>query len=140
VLLIPGRDVVGDGIVLDLNGFIVQVEQPPPGQPLMAKQDLKLQASIRTMSGAPLRPHGDWDSRRIEIYGDVLIGDRIVEHLQLFYAGSHALFEAPFTVPPQSEAPDGMTIRVVAADRTGGNFGIGKADYPVVKEQFIRTK
>jgi hypothetical protein len=136
VLLLPGKDLTNDGIVLPLYGFIVQIEQPKAGQPQMAKQDGTLQASIRTLSGSPLRPHGDWDSRKVEIYGEVIVGDRVVERLQLFYAGNKALFEAPFTVPAIHEAPNGMTLRVVAADRAGGHFGLGKADYPVVPEQF----
>jgi hypothetical protein len=140
VLLIPGQDITSDGIVLPLYGFIVQIEQPKVGDPQMAKQDTTLQASIRTMSGSPLRPHGDWDSRKIEIYGEVVVGDRVLERLQLFYSGSKALFEAPFTIPAIHDAPNGMTLRVVAADRANGHFGVGKADYPVVPEQFKPAK
>ena len=135
VLLIPGRDLTQDGIVLDLNGYIVQIEKPSPGQPLMAKDDVKLQASVRTLSGALVRPHGDWDSRKITIYGEVLIGDRVIERLQMFYVGAHTSFEAPFFVPSPTEAPDGMTLRVVAADGAGANFGMGQATYPVLPEQ-----
>lgn len=140
VLLIPGRDLRQDGIVLDLNGYIVQIETPQPGQPLMAKDDVKLQASVRTLSGAPVRPHGDWDSRKITIYGEVLIGNRVIERLQMHYAGAQGSFEAPFFVPSRAEAPDGMTLRVVAADGTGANFGMGQANYPVLPEQLRPTR
>jgi len=139
LLLIPGRDLTQDGIVLDLNGYIVQIEKPTPGQPLIAKEDVQLQASVRTLSGALVRPHGDWDSRKITIYGEVLIGDRVIERLQMFYAGARSSFEAPFFVPSPIEAPDGMTLRVVAADGAGANFGMGQANYPVLPEQ-VRKK
>ncbi len=135
VLLLPGQDLKEDGIVLELNGYIVQIEHPHPGEPLMAKEDVKLQASIRMLSGAPLRPHGDWDSRKVTIYGEVLIGDRIIDRLQFFYSGEKSLFEAPFFVPLPAEAPDGILVRVVAADGAGGNFGMGQAKYPVVPEK-----
>ena len=36
---------------------------------------MKLRASIRTLSGSPVRPHGDWDSRKLTIYGEVLLGE-----------------------------------------------------------------
>ena len=136
VLLLPGRDVTGDGIVLPLYGFIVQIEQPKPGDIQMAKRDVTLQASVRTMSGALVRPHGDWDSRKIEIAGEVIAGDRVIERLQFFYAGKSALFEAPFTVPALRDAPNGVTVRVIAVDRSRGHFGIGTAEFPVVAEQF----
>ncbi len=138
--LIPGHDLVNDGIVLTLYGYIVQIEQPKPGDPLIAKDDVKLRASVRTLSGAWVRPHGDWDSRKMHIFGELLIGDRIVERLQMFYSGEKAAFEAPFFVPLPSDAPDGVTLRVVAADSGSGNFGVGEAKYPVLTERLPPSK
>lgn len=134
VLLVPGQDLSQDGIVLELNGYIVKIEHPSPAEPLTAKEDVKLRASIRTLSGSLVRPHGDWDSRRVQIYGEVLIGDRVVERLQLFNVGLQSQFEASFFVPALRDAPDGVVLRVVAADGSGGNFGMDQATYPVVPE------
>lgn len=133
--LIPGHDLINDGIVLALYGYIVQIEHPTPSEPLIAKDDVMLRASVRTLSGALVRPHGDWDSRKMHIYGEILIGDRILERLQMFYSGEKAGFEAPFFVPPSKDAPDGITVRVVAADPAGGNFGVGQAKFPVLSER-----
>ena len=135
VLLIPGQDLTNDGIVLHLYGFIVQIEHPKPGASLIARDDVKLRASIRTLSGSLIRPHGDWDSRKLTIYGEVLLGDRVLERIQMFYTGSNSSFEAPFFVPRETDAPDGITLRVVAADRAGGHFGMGDAHYPVLSER-----
>jgi len=135
IWLIPGHDMTNDGIVLALYGYIVQVEHPKAGEPLIAKDDVMLRASIRTLSGALVRPHGDWDSRKVHIYGELLIGDRILERLQMFYSGEKASFEAPFFVPLPNDAPDGITLRVVAADPASGNFGVGQAKYPVLSER-----
>jgi len=135
VWLTPGHDLTHDGIVIPLYGYIVQIEHPKPGQSLIAKDDVMLRASIRTLSGALVRPHGDWDSRKVRIYGDLLIGTRIVERLQMFYSGDKAVFEAPFFVPLPNDAPDGITLRVVAADPASGNTGIGEAKFPVLSER-----
>ena len=140
VLLFPGHDLAGDGIILPLYGYIVHIEYPQPGQPLMAKDDVKLKASVRTLSGSLVRPHGDWDSRKIDIHGEILIGNRVVERLQLFYAGSQSFFEAPFFVPLATEVPNGLTVRVVAADGTGNNFGMEDAHYPVQPERLKPKK
>jgi len=139
VLLIPGHDLTNDGIVLQLYGYLVQVERPKPGESLIAKEDMMLQASVRTLSGSLVRPHSDWDSRKIHIYGELLIGDRIVERLQMFYAGEKSRFEAPFFVPLSKDAPDGITLRVIAADAANANFGMGSAQYPVLSER-LRPK
>jgi len=139
VLLIPGQDLTGDGIVLHLNGYIVQIEYPKAGEPLIAKEDVNLKATIRTLSGTSVRPHGDWDSRKIRIYGELLIGGRIVERLQLFYSNDTGTFDAPFFVPLDKEAPDGITLRVVAADTAAGNFSLGETHYPVLPERHRRA-
>lgn len=135
LLLIPGQNLTHDGIVLHLYGYLVEIERPKPRAALIAKDDVKLQASVRTLSGSVVRPHGDWDSRKIRIYGEVLIGDRIVERLQMFYDEASRTFEAPFFVPLPSDAPDGITLRVVAADPAGGNFGVGQETFSVLSER-----
>lgn len=135
VWLIPGQDMTDDGIVLHLYGYIVQIEHPQSGTPLIAKDDVILRASVRTLSGALVRPHGDWDSRKIHIYGELMIGTRVLERLQMFYSGERATFEAPFFVPLPNDAPDGIALRVIAADSAGGNFGMSQAKYPVLSER-----
>ena len=115
--------------------LIVQIEHPKPGTSLIAKDDVKLRASIRTLSGSPVRPHGDWDSRKLTIYGEVLLGDRVLERIQMFHVGSKSSFEAPFFVPRAADAPNGVTLRVVASDRSGGHFGMGETHYPVLSER-----
>ena len=135
LLLIPGQDLTQDGIVLHLYGYLVQIERPKPREALIAKDDVKLRATVRTLSGSLVRPHGDWDSRKIRIYGEVLIGDQIIERLQMFYdEGSHS-FEAPFFVPPSKDVPDGITLRVLATDLSTGNSGMDQANYPVFSER-----
>jgi hypothetical protein len=135
LLLIPGQDLTHDGIVLHLSGYLVQIDRPKPREPLIAKDDVRLRASVRTMSGSLVRPHGDWDSRKIRIYGEVLIGDRVVERLQMFYDEGSRTFEAPFFVPPSKEVPDGITLRVIAADLSTGNSGMDQVNYPVLSER-----
>lgn len=135
LLLIPGQDLMNDGIVLHLHGYLVQIERPKPREALIAKDDVKLRASVRTLSGSLVRPHGDWDSRKIRIYGEVLIGDRIIERLQLFYDEGSRAFEAPFFVPPSKEVPDGIKLRVIATDLSTGNSGMDQANYPVLSER-----
>lgn len=135
IWVIPGHDLTNDGVVLALYGYIVQIEHPKPSEPLIAKDDVMLRASIRTLSGALVRPHGDWDSRKVHIYGELLIGDRILERLQMFYSGEQASFEAPFFVPLPKDAPDGIILRVVAADPASGNFGVAQAKFPVLSER-----
>ncbi len=138
--LIPGQHLTDDGIVLQLYGYIVRIEAPPQGESLIAKDDVMLRASVRTLSGTPVRPHGDWDARAVSIFGEVMIGDRVVERLQMFFSGERNQFEAPFFVPKVQDAPDGLTLRVVAANAADGNVGVAEAKYPVLSERLRPQK
>ena len=135
LLLIPGQDLTQDGIVLHLYGYLVQIERPKPHEALIARDDVKLRASVRTLSGSLVRPHGDWDSRKIRIYGEILVGDRPIERLQMFYDEGSRTFEAPFFVPSLKEVPDGIILRVIATDLATGNTGMDQVNYPVLSER-----
>lgn len=135
LLLIPGQDLTQDGIVLRLYGYLVQIDRPKPGEALIANDDVKLRASVRTLSGSLVRPYGDWDSRKIRIYGEVVIGDRTVERLQMFYDEGSRTFEAPFFVPSSKDVPEGIILRVIATDLATGNTGMDQATYPVLGER-----
>ncbi len=137
ILLIPGQDLTQDGIVLHLYGYLVQIEKPRLREALIAKADVTLRASVRTLSGSLVRPHGDWDSRKIRIYGEVLIRDRVIERLQMFYDEGSRTFEAPFFVPPSEKTPDGITLRVIATDLSTGNAGMDQVDYPILSERLL---
>ncbi|MBX3308201.1 MAG: hypothetical protein KF751_19310 [Nitrospira sp.] len=135
LLLIPGQDLTEDGIVLHLYGYLVQIERPKPREALIAKDDVKLRASVRTLSGSLVRPHGDWDSRKVRIYGEVLIGALVIERLQMFYDEGSRTFEAPFFVPSLKEVPEGIILRVIATDLATGNTGMDQVNYPVLSER-----
>ncbi|MBS0166108.1 MAG: hypothetical protein JSR29_08495 [Nitrospira sp.] len=135
LLLIPGQDLIQDGIILHLYGYLVQIERPKPHEALIARDDVKLHASVKTLSGSLVRPHGDWDSRKIRIYGEVLIDDRVVERLQMFYDEGSRTFEAPFFVPSLHEVPNGIILRVIATDLATGNTGMDQVNYPVLSER-----
>lgn len=135
LLLIPGQDLTQDGIVLHLYGYLIQIERPKPHEALIARDDVKLRASVRTLSGSLVRPHGDWDSRKLRIYGEVVIGDRTIERLQMFYDEGSRTFEAPFFVPQLNEVPNGIVLRVIATDLATGNTGMDQINYPVLSER-----
>ncbi|MDH4152345.1 MAG: hypothetical protein OEV01_01030 [Nitrospira sp.] len=135
LILTPGQDLTQDGIVLHLYGYLVQIERPKPREALIARDDVKLRASVRTLSGSLVRPHGDWDSRKIRLYGEILIGDRTIERLQMFYDEGSRTFEAPFFVPLLRDVPDGIVLRVIATDLATGNTGMDQINYPVLSER-----
>ena len=67
--VVPGRDVSGgDGWVLELPGYVVDVLAPPAHvtlPPDTAKVDVR--ANVALMCGCPITPGGLWDADKLEV-------------------------------------------------------------------------
>ena len=47
LLLVPGQDVLGDGVVLEIHGFAVEIESPTGGTTAKASGELEVRAKVR---------------------------------------------------------------------------------------------
>jgi hypothetical protein len=119
VLLIPGKDITGDGIMLTLHGFIVEVLQPS-AETATPGTALTVRARVRMMCGCPTRPGGLWDSSRYSIRAEVLREGTIVSTTPLSFTGTTSEYEGTVKVPEDGAAQ----VRVVASDADRGNFGV----------------
>jgi hypothetical protein len=53
----------------------------------------------------------------------------------MFYSGEKGLFESSFFVPTPIDAPEGVTLRVMAVHASDGNMAVGEAKFPVLSER-----
>ena len=60
ILLVPGGHIEGDGVVLELHGFIVEIMTPEPLAPVLSTVDIR--ARVRMMCGCPIEPGGLWNA------------------------------------------------------------------------------
>jgi hypothetical protein len=133
VLLYPGKHVTGDGIVLELNGLIVQIEAPPKDQPLGVGDSGTIRATVRMLCDCIVEPFGNWDSRKMDLYGEMWVGNRVIlKKIDLFHQGPKGLFLGNFIIPRSLQAQGHLTLRVVAADAEGLNVGYDEVTYPLV--------
>lgn len=69
--LLPGKDILGDGVVVEISGFIIDILQPNTHQyiPLEAVSGsgLQIKANIVMMCGCPIQKDGLWDSNLMEV-------------------------------------------------------------------------
>ncbi len=47
LLLAPGQDILGDGVLLEIHGFIVDLRLPEPGESWSAGQETEVRATVR---------------------------------------------------------------------------------------------
>ncbi len=126
-LLVPGRDVLGDGIVLELLGFTVELREPAEGSRLPAGRPLDVLARVTMLCGCPTSPGGTWDSDGYEIVARVLRNGVVVSETSLSYAGETSMHGATL---PAMDAGE-IVLEVLALDEARGNFGLARRSYRV---------
>jgi hypothetical protein len=127
MLLVPGQDVVGEGIVLTLQGFTVEILSPERG--LLAATDpegevgvVSVRARVTMLCGCGTEPDGMWDANRYQIEGRLLQNGEPVARSALEFAGTMSTYESSLRAP----APGTYTLQILAMDAEQGNFGIAE--------------
>lgn len=123
VLMVPGQDVTGEGLVLRLHGFVVRVLHPEPGTTVEPGDPVQVRAHLQMVCGCPTEPGGTWDSDRYELSARLLSGGETVDEVPLRFAGETSHFEAELQAPDRLGPDDELEVEVVASDPERVNFG-----------------
>jgi hypothetical protein len=119
--LIPGKDITGDGIVLEIPGFAIDILQPQVHE-FDEKKTITITANAVMMCGCPTSPGGLWDSDKMEFSAIIKKGDATVANLPMEYTGKTSTFKADFN-PEQSGT---YQITVYGYDSRTGNTGLDR--------------
>jgi hypothetical protein len=132
VLLYPGRPVSGDGIVIELEGLLVKIEAPTTERPLGIGDEGTLGATVKMLCGCIVEPFGNWDSRKMDLYGELRRGDTVIQKIDLYHQGPKGLFTGNFKIPRALNGEKLISLRVVASDAEAVNVGFDEVSYPLV--------
>lgn len=127
--VVPGRHVTGgDGWLLELPGFVVDVLDPPAHRVLAgAGRSVDLRANVTMMCGCPIEPGGLWDADRFEVRAIVHRDGQRLREVPLEYAGTTSQFAGAVEV----EEPGAYEIVVYAYDPESGNTGLDRTTFVV---------
>lgn len=129
--VIPGRGLAGgDGWVLELPGFVVDVLAPPAHVKLSGASKVDVRANVVMMCGCPIEPKGTWDADKFEVQAIVSRDGKPVARLALRYAGETSQFAT--TVPV--DAAGIYDVLVYAYDPANGNTGVDRTTFIVEKK------
>lgn len=118
-LLIPGRDVLGEGFILKLHGFTVEVQTPTRGA-RFGDSELPVRVRVTMLCGCPIRPGGLWDANRVEVTAVLLRNGRPVARTPLSFGGEASIFQG--ALPAVDGGAD--ELQVLASDPARANFGM----------------
>jgi hypothetical protein len=132
MLLYPGKAVTGDGIVLELDGLLVTIEGPTTERPLGIGDEGTVGATVKMLCGCVVEPFGIWDSRRMDLYGELRLGEKVIQRIDMYHQGPKGLFTGNFKIPRSLKGEKSVSLRVVAADPENVNVGFDEVTYPLV--------
>jgi len=119
--LIPGKDITGDGILLQIPGFAIDIIQPRVHE-FNKKKMVTITANAVMMCGCPISPGGLWDSNNMEFAAIIKKEGTEISKRKMEYAGKTSTFQTTFT--PESSGT--YQITVFGYDSRTGNTGLDK--------------
>ncbi len=128
--VIPGRDILGDGVILEFPGFVVDILTPQPAERLRlsAGRSVPLTVNVVMMCGCPIEPGGLWDAERYEVAGLVKRNGLSLESVPLVYAGKTSTFAGTLDLSD----PGLYEVQVYAFDSGTGNTGVDTVVFKVL--------
>jgi hypothetical protein len=127
--VVPGAHLSGgDGWVLELPGFVVDVLAPPAHVKLPPDtKTVSLRANVALMCGCPITPGGLWDADKLEVKALLTRNGERLAPIDLKFAGETSQFEGSIPV-----FGTGLyAVTVYAHDPANGNTGLDRTTFIV---------
>ena len=119
MLLVPGEDILGEGVLLEIHGLIVTALSPVADAQVKAGSPFEVRATVTMACGCPTEPGGLWDANKFRVVARLLRDGKVESETPMTYAGVQNTFHADGA--PVAGATE---LQVLALDPTGGNFGM----------------
>ncbi|MGA7617623.1 MAG: hypothetical protein WBX15_20850 [Thermoanaerobaculia bacterium] len=120
LLLVPGQDVTGDGIVLVIHGLRVEILEPEGEDVGRVGDAIPVRARLTMTCGCPIEPGGLWDANEMTVKARLVRKDQVISEVLMRYAGEKSTFEG--TVRPRESGT--WDLQVLGFDPKHANFGL----------------
>ncbi|RNL92960.1 hypothetical protein ED312_02820 [Sinomicrobium pectinilyticum] len=128
--LIPGKHILGEGIILEIPGFIIDILKPRTHQyiSLSTVKDtpIRVKANIVMMCGCVINKGGTWDSEDMEVKGILKKDGKHIKNIDMSLTETN-LFEGNIPV----ESAGNYELTVYAYNPESGNTGVDKVNYVI---------
>ena len=120
--VIPGKDILGDGITLTMPGFIVDAWTR-----VLEGGKLEIYTKASLLCGCPIYPDGPWDPKNYEATAILMQNEIKVGELKLDFTGPVGLFSGKTTL----KNPGHYKAIVYIFDKTTGNVGVDRTMFEI---------
>ncbi|GAA4320126.1 hypothetical protein GCM10023115_46960 [Pontixanthobacter gangjinensis] len=121
--VIPGKHITGDGLVLEIPGFVVDIISPQTHERIASSNDIELLANVVMMCGCPVTEGGIWDANQYEVTAIVTSEEGIAKEIEMVQK------DKPSTFSAEMKLEKGLyEILIYAYDPETGNTGLDKTN------------
>ncbi|MBN9296014.1 MAG: hypothetical protein J0I41_03335 [Filimonas sp.] len=128
--LIPGKNIEGDGLIIELPGFVLDILNPTTHafiQQAAIKEPLELKVSLTMLCGCTITKGGVWDADSIEVAGYIKKDGIRTKDITLKLSKEANIFTTPL---PASEKGT-YQVTVYAYDPRTGNTGVDNVNFVI---------
>lgn len=128
--LIPGKNILGEGIILEIPGYIIDILKPRTHQYIalntIKDKPFMFQANIVMMCGCVIEKGGVWNSDEIEVRGILKKDGKFIKNIDMSWVSTN-LFEGNHII----NSPGNYELTLYAYHEKTGNTGVDKVNYVV---------
>lgn len=121
--IIPGKDITGEGLILEVPGFVVDILSPQTHETIEAEKEVQITANVIMMCGCPVTENGVWDANNYEVTASISKEGGKPNNISLRVGEKPSTFIGKATLTPGN-----YEITVYAFDPANGNTGLDKTN------------
>ncbi|MCP9200995.1 hypothetical protein MKO06_13840 [Gramella sp. GC03-9] len=120
---IPGKEITGDGVVLEIPGFVVDILSPQTHERISESSEIEVTANVVMMCGCPVTKDGIWDANQYEVKAVITNEDGEKSELSLEQK------DKPSTFTGKLSLEKGLyEVLIYAYDPLTGNTGVDRTN------------
>ena len=124
--LLPAKNITGEGIVLEVPGFVVDILSPQTHERINSENSIGIKANVVMMCGCPITPGGIWDANQYEVTAVLSSEGKEVQKLDLEAGEKPSTFSSEITLQPGL-----YELLIYAFDPVSGNTGVDRTNFIV---------
>ena len=121
--IIPGKHIKGEGIILEIPGFVVDILSPQTHESLGANTEIEITANVVMMCGCPVTEGGLWNANDYKVNALITREGKEEAEIALKPLPKPSTFQGTINL-----SPGNYEITVYAFDPSTGNTGLDKTN------------
>jgi hypothetical protein len=120
--VIPGKDILGDGIILNMPGFIVDAWTQ-----VLENGQVDIYTKASMLCGCPIFPDGLWDPKDYEVKAIIMQDEKQIDEVTLNFTGPVGLFSGKTLIKTNGH----YKAIVYLFDKSTGNVGVDRTMFEI---------